>query len=79
MTHVYVLEHTTTKGFYSNSFIIKKCFSSLHKAMSYVEENYKHAKETENQPNVIKTFDLNPNDNIYAYPQMIEIHEIEVK
>lgn len=80
MKHVYVLERIATDEFYADSHVIKPCFSSLDKAVSYVKENYKDAEEIENDNSrVFKSFNLNPNDDYHADFKMIYIYEIEVE
>ena len=80
MSKIYVLERITTDGYYTNSFVLNPCFSSLDKAVSYIKSEYKDAKETESDNNrVVKSFYLNPNDNYYADFEMIDVYEIEVE
>ena len=78
MNKVYVLERITTDGCYTNSFVLNPCFSSLEKSVSYIKNEYKEAKETENVDRAVKSFYLNPNDSDYADFEMIDIYEIEV-
>lgn len=80
MNRVYVLERITTDGYNTTSWVLKPCFSSLDKAVSYIKNEYKEAKEIEDDDSrAVKSFELNLNDSYYADFEMINIHEIEVE